>query len=126
MSQDLVIFLHARLDEEADLARCGDGDGCGTWIARGHTVDFCQSELSGFHPTIALHVALHDPARVLREVEAKRRVLARHVLSPATGDQELPWDNRDDCQYDGETWPCDDLLDLASPYADHPDYPRRL
>ncbi|WTJ69718.1 hypothetical protein OHA80_30105 [Streptomyces niveus] len=28
-----------------------------------------------------------------------RRVLARHVLSPATGDPELPWDNRDDCQY---------------------------
>ncbi|MFE5542167.1 DUF6221 family protein [Streptomyces sp. NPDC056492] len=78
-----------------------------------------------FHPTIALHVALYDPARVLREVEAKRRVLARHVLSPATGDPELPWDNRDDCQYDGATWPCDDLLDLASPYADHPGYPRR-
>ncbi|AYV32909.1 hypothetical protein EES41_39750 (plasmid) [Streptomyces sp. ADI95-16] len=55
-------------------------------------------------------------------VEAKRRVLSRHVLSPATGDPELPWDNRDDCQYDGETWPCDDLLDLASPYADHPAY----
>ncbi|WP_412078269.1 DUF6221 family protein [Streptomyces xanthophaeus] len=64
------------------------------------------------------------PARVLREVEAKRRVLARHVLSPAAGDPERPWENRDDCQYDGETWPCDDLLDLASPYADHADYPR--
>ncbi|MFI5967725.1 DUF6221 family protein [Streptomyces asoensis] len=109
---------------ESDLARRSDGDGCGEWTANGHTVDFCQGELSGFHPTIALHVALRDPARVLREVEAKRRMLARHVLSPATGDPELPWDNRDDCQYDGETWPCDDLLDLASPYADHPDYPR--
>ncbi len=32
---------------------------------------------------IALHVALRDPACVLREVEAKRGVLARHVLSPA-------------------------------------------
>ncbi|MFE5114015.1 DUF6221 family protein, partial [Streptomyces sp. NPDC056663] len=55
-------------------------------------------DLSGFHPTIAQHVALHDPARVLRDVEAKRRVLARHVLSPAIDDPELPWDNRDDCQ----------------------------
>lgn len=120
-----MTFLHARLDEEADLARRCDGDGCGEWSAQGHTVDFCQVELSGFHPTIALHVALHDPARVLREVEAKRRVLARHALSPATGDPELPWANRDDCQYDGETWPCEDLLDLVSPYGDHPDYPRR-
>ncbi|MFJ9526078.1 DUF6221 family protein [Streptomyces cyaneofuscatus] len=58
-------------------------------------------------------------------VEAKRRVLARHALSPAAGDPELPWDNRDDCQYDDETWPCDDLLDLASPYGDHPHHPRR-
>lgn len=124
MSRDLVPFLRARLDEEADLARRCGGDDCGEWAAHGHTVDFCQSELPGFPPTIALHVALHDPARVLREVEARRRVLARHVLSPATGDPELPWDNRDDCQYDGEPWPCDDLLDLASPYADHPDYPR--
>ncbi|WP_225800299.1 hypothetical protein [Streptomyces sp. NK15101] len=24
---------------------------------------------------------------------------------------------------DGDTWPCADLLDLASPYADHPDFP---
>ncbi|MGW6786913.1 DUF6221 family protein [Streptomyces sp. NPDC054987] len=83
-------------------------------------------ELAGFHPTIALHVALHDPARVLREIEAKRHVLARHLFSPAIGDPELPWDNRDDCQYDGEPWPCDDLLDLALPYVDHPDYPRHL
>ncbi|WP_406305248.1 DUF6221 family protein [Streptomyces sp. NBC_00885] len=53
-----------------------------------------------FHPTIAQHVALHDPARVLRDVEAKRRVPARHTLSPPIGDPALPWDNRSDCQYD--------------------------
>ncbi|WP_217502318.1 DUF6221 family protein [Streptomyces lunaelactis] len=79
-------------------------------------------DVSGFHPAIAEHVALHDPARVLREVAAKRRVLARHVLSPASGDPELPWDNRDDCQYDGEDWPCPDLLDLALIYTDHPSF----
>jgi len=123
MSQALVTFLHVRLDEEADLAGRCDDDDCGVWTAHGRTLDFCQVELSGFHPAIALHVALHDPARVLREIEAKRRVLARHALRPATGNPELPWDNRDDCQYDGETWPCGDLLDLASPYGDHPDYP---
>ncbi|WP_234328012.1 DUF6221 family protein [Streptomyces sp. NRRL F-2664] len=121
MSRDLVTLLHARLDEEADLARRCEGDGCGEWTADGHTVDFCQGELSGFHSTIALHAALHDPTRVLREVEARRRVPARHVLSPATGDPELPWDSRDDCQDDGDSWPCDDLLDLTSPYACHPD-----
>ncbi|MFF8653218.1 DUF6221 family protein [Streptomyces huasconensis] len=45
---------------------------------------------SFFHPTIALH----DPARVRREIEAKRRILARHARDP---------------------WPCHDLRALASP-----------
>ncbi|WP_406500043.1 DUF6221 family protein [Streptomyces sp. NBC_00846] len=71
---------------------------------RGAVGDFCQVDLSGFHPTIALHVALHDPARVLREVEAKRRILARHARDP---------------------WPCHNLRDLASPYTDHSDFPAR-
>jgi hypothetical protein len=64
---------------------------------------------------------VHDPGRVLREIEAKRGVLARHAFSPAGGDPELPWD---DCRYDGELRPCDDLLDLALPHADHADHRR--
>ncbi|GGK32137.1 hypothetical protein GCM10011583_74870 [Streptomyces camponoticapitis] len=105
MTKELVRFLEARLREEADLARRCDGDdGCGEWSARGDMVDFCQTDLSGLPPTIALHVALHDPARVLREIEAKRRILARHARDP---------------------WPCHDLRDLALPYADHPDFPSR-
>ncbi|MCT9011692.1 DUF6221 family protein [Streptomyces rhizosphaerihabitans] len=85
----------------------------GGWTARGDTVGFRQVDLTGFHPSIAQHVALHDPVRVLREVEAKRRVLNRHRLSPAEGDPERPWDDRDDCQFDGDLWPCDDLLRSA-------------
>ncbi|MEV0036214.1 DUF6221 family protein [Streptomyces sp. NPDC050804] len=122
MSGDVVAFLRARLDEEAELAGRCDGDDRRQWNAREDTVDFCQMDLSGFHPTIAQHVALHDPARVLRDVEAKRRVLARHVLSPPIGDPEIPWANRSDCQYDGEDWPCPDLLDLVLPYAGHAEY----
>jgi hypothetical protein len=102
MNRDLVRFIEERLDEEADLARRCDGDGCGEWSAHGRTVDFCQVEHSGFHPAIAQHVARHDPARVLREIDAKRRILARHARDP---------------------WPCDDLQDLAAPYTGHPDFP---
>ena len=123
MNEDIVSFLQARFDEDADLARRCDGDeGCGRWTANSGTVDFCQSDLTGFHPTIAEHVARHDPERVLREVTAKQRTLDRHSLSPTVNDPELPWDSRNDCQYDGEAWPCPDLLDLALPYADHPDH----
>ena len=122
MSNDIATFLRARMDEEAELANRCDSDGRRRWIAHGHTVDFGQVGLSGFDPAIAEHVALHAPDRVLRQITARRRILARHTLSPAVGDPELPWDNRNDCQYDGEDWPCADLLDLALPYAEHPDY----
>ncbi|WP_217178488.1 DUF6221 family protein [Streptomyces sp. AC495_CC817] len=123
---ELVVFLHARLDEDGDSARrYGQVDGCGEWVARGGRVDVGLVGFDGLPPALAQHVALHDPVRVLREVEAKRRVLERHALSPAEGDPERPWDDHDDCQYDGELWPCDDLLDLASVYLDHPDFPER-
>ncbi|WP_406461155.1 DUF6221 family protein [Streptomyces sp. NBC_01622] len=123
---DLVAFLKARLDEDADLARRCDRAGFSpAWTAHGAAVDFGRGDLSSFHTAIARHVALYDPARVLREVEAKQRVLNRYTLSPADGDPERPWDDRDDCQFDGDLWPCDDLLDLALPYQEHPDFPER-
>ncbi|WP_327402599.1 DUF6221 family protein [Streptomyces sp. NBC_01288] len=126
MTNDLVEFLKARLDEEGDVARRCDGAGFSTeWIAHGAAVDFGQGDPTGFHTAVARHVALYDPARVLREVEAKRHVLDRHALSPAEGDPERPWDDREDCRFDGELWPCDDLLDLAFPYQEHPDFPER-
>ena len=126
MTNDLVAFLKARLDEEGDVARRCDGAGFSAeLIAHGAAVDFGRGDLTGFLTAVARLVALHDPARVLREVEAKRHVLNRHTLSPAEGDPERPWDDRDDCRFDGDLWPCDDLLDLALPYREHPDFPER-
>lgn len=67
------------------------------------------------------HLAI-DPARVLAECDAKRRIVARHYR-----------DRRDECVGCGWTGPLDDartgpgeecpeMQDLALPYADHPDY----
>lgn len=92
------------------------------------------------------HIVRHDPARVLREVQAKRRVLARHRLV----DQTNGWAHRtprpgedvslrhpaaycSTCRtgacgddYDATCgwvdWPCPEVLDLAAPFAGHPDY----
>jgi hypothetical protein len=63
---------------------------------------------------IAPFIALHDPARTLREVEAGWRILARH-------------DRSDDgacavCSDPGSPRPCQDLADLLVRWADHPDY----
>lgn len=67
------------------------------------------------------HIARHDPARVLAEVGAKRRIL----------DDVLPTMQADELRIAGE-WgvgsdpvreASDDLLSLlALPYAEHPDY----
>jgi hypothetical protein len=74
---------------------------------------------SGFPQANATHIARWDPARVLGEVDAKRKILAEHRII----------DGR--CHVctaiaDGHATrfraPCWTLLALASVYSDHPDY----
>lgn len=84
----------------------------------------------------AVHIARHDPAYVLADIAAKRRVVELH------GPLGLTWWDVTmcaRCQGDsapvpdplgsGSTWtpnatyPCATLLALAQPFADHPDYP---
>lgn len=119
MTDDLIAFLRARFDEDEKTAACEpsgrrvhpadlqwayqpdddpDVPG-GDVIARGHRIVLDSPVV------IAAHIARHDPARVLREVEAKRRIVDACerrglVLS------EINWVVRV----------------LALPYADHDDY----
>lgn len=137
---DLVAFLRARLDEDEQVARAACEYAEATWLLdeefgetvlwwppepriaekeRQHGLPVVSDEWRGQTiesggTRIAPHIARHDPARVLREVEAKRRLLyqfehhgnsVRATVAPSTGG----------------VW--DDLLRmLALPYADHPDY----
>jgi len=113
---NLVEFLRARLDEDEQAARAATA---GPWyvddidqelrtadvyaadgrVTSAYTEPCCSVE-------DATHIARHDPARVLAEVDAKRRILERHSSC-------------DDTSF-GE--PCEDLRLLALPYSDHPDY----
>ena len=52
------------------------------------------------------HIARHDPARVLRECEAKRRIV----------------ETAQDIDMIENEWGQSILRDLASVYSDHPDY----
>ncbi|WEO98994.1 DUF6221 family protein [Streptomyces sp. FXJ1.172] len=59
------------------------------------------------------HVARHDPARVLRELEAKRALLGEHRT----------WDDgRCRTCREGSRSPCTTLRLLAVPFAGHPGY----
>lgn len=60
------------------------------------------------------HVSRHDPARVLAECKAKRRIVELHQAE----DGQHP----DFCGHDLRELPCPTLCLLALPYADHPDY----
>jgi hypothetical protein len=105
---NLTEFLAARLDEDEAAARsCADNDGNLGWrdspvqaslgdhtirttgsrpVARIREADSRGDEsvpriLSP--DAVAAHITRHDPARVLREVEAKRAILAAHAVEEA-------------------------------------------
>ncbi|MFE4960757.1 DUF6221 family protein [Streptomyces sp. NPDC056653] len=69
-------------------------------------------------------MALHDPARVLREIEAERRTWPARPRS-GSGRPGVAVGRPPRLPVRRRPWPCDDMLDLASPYGDHPDFPRQ-
>jgi hypothetical protein len=121
VTMTLTDFLLARIAEDEEVARRvgeswfryfgqvyvieGAGEGHPAWQAhRGD--DRCQvrTEADGDH------IARHDPARVLAECEAKRRIV-EELRSITMGKWKA-----------GEPWADRMLGILALPYADHPDY----
>lgn len=80
-----------------------------------HLVDLWDANASA-------HIARHDPARVLAECEAKRRIVHQHGAGEG---HECPDGFMDSAETDPHTgWEndCQTLKFLALPYADHPDY----
>lgn len=80
---DLVAWLGEQLDDDERIARAADA---GRWefktLGR-HDQAAIQTpsgliQFDGSHASAnGIHAAVHDPARVLREIDAKRRVLIR-------------------------------------------------
>ncbi|MGW7195537.1 DUF6221 family protein [Streptomyces chryseus] len=149
MSDDLVDFLRARLDEDEQTARQATE---GPWLAEfsGETgncvipadaqstrewVATTQLYAAAFD---AGHIARHDPARVLAEVDAKRRIVAVHCIVYRSigwleeGEEEsseipvcalcVPRHAHYQRREDVPEGPCLTLGLLALPYADHASY----
>jgi hypothetical protein len=88
----LVEFLRARLDEdELDAQAAYDGDGYREWdIPCTGVVQVAGGDLDGLvvaPRNAAIHIASHDPARVLADVAAKRAIVD---LCEAGIDPETP------------------------------------
>ena len=124
---DLVQWLGAQLDEDQRIAEAARGQLEGRWShdasipngyvydERGGTVVYDESAPS---PEEAEHIAAHDPARVLREIEAKRAIVARY---------ERAMENRrahpKDLASAGALLALHGVVELlALPYADRPGY----
>lgn len=135
---DLAHWLGKQLDEDERIARAVEDRSApwdGQWMADGNSavrtanghVLFYRHGPAPLKPGLADHVAEWDPARVLREIEAKRRMLDEVLKYEAKIDGE--WG----CCHDpdeiaagqcAETQPQDvtALRLLALPFADRPGF----
>lgn len=115
MTDSLVAFLRARLDEEQREAEAA--------LERTTTTRrrIGGQWVEGTIQPPEWRRSVWPPARVLAEVDAKRRIIEQHTVTEAS-----EFEGKTDtitycpiCRNDGE---CPTLRLLALPYADHPDY----
>jgi len=113
---DLTGFLTARLNEDEAAAN----DVYGFWRPDGarRIVDdsYAAVLIKDVDERTRAFILRHDPARVLREVEAKRAILARYVA---------PWPHNlgESLQLSQERMGLLYAVEhLAAVYSDHPDY----
>lgn len=128
MTADWVAFLKARLDEDEQAARATRPAASKPAIwnvepwydGTAERADLWDTPLGpltnhgGLEVATAAHIARHDPARVLREVAAKRRVIDLHSRGGEPSDHL--------CRECANPYPCETVRLLALPDADHSDY----
>lgn len=112
--EDLVQFLRARLDEDEQTLREANTS---PEMVTGIPNSYAQAP-------VALHIArFADPARVLREVDAKRQLVYEFEQ---TGSEPDTPEHRASPHWQGDFGYLQGLARavhlLALPYVDHPDY----
>lgn len=109
---DLIAFLRARLDEDEQAARRG-----AEWLDETQTEPNSLDRAAQRAKAAGVrNVGGYLPARVLRDVEAKRRILDWH-----SGGHECSGPESN-CLWITDDEACATVRALAEPYADHPDY----
>lgn len=124
----LTEFLLARIEEDKERAMAA--------ITLVPWLHVANAAAANDQREAGLHVLEWQPRRVLAECEAKRRIVEAHPLTadvtpvhtgptPDVGCETchtVTASSIDDVDYVEALGPCDTLLALALPYADHPDY----
>ena len=127
----LAEFLAARLDEDEAAAKAAAHGNDGRWVLQGHPSESAIIWDSNGSAVVydegspteaeAAHIALHDPNRELREVEAGRTILAAYgaVLRDCESVGDPARRPRLYGEHDGLHMA---VTHLAAVYSDHPDY----
>lgn len=130
MTDDLVTFLHARLNEDEQTAQRGFSgqadpeNGWGAHRPEGQRHTTITPHVGIIHEAVqADHVIRWNPARVLAEVEAKRQMIRLHACTEGHECSTLDRNGEvDHCAWVMDSEACTTLRLLALPYAGHPDY----
>ncbi|MFE6597215.1 DUF6221 family protein [Streptomyces albidoflavus] len=129
MTADLIAFLRARLDEDEVVALAAspgpwrpdeEGDEVvavdGITVAEGFALSGRQLRATVYH------IARHDPARTLAEVEAKRKAVHFYEQAVHSLGASAPGAPPHDLMTGAANTARAILQALATTYADHPDY----
>lgn len=124
---DLMTFLRARLDEDERVAKDAS---CQHWVTNSeHNVYEVESNnpvaidpWSGDLGADGVHIARHDPARVLAEVEAKRQIIAEFERRESWLNMRTLVGEARDLAVAMRDALSPVLRLLTLPYADHPEY----
>ncbi|MFJ8146023.1 DUF6221 family protein [Streptomyces sp. NPDC096048] len=125
---DLVVWLRAQFDEDERTVRATVWEGSGNkleWeLIASATIDVGGDEFYVGDRTIANHMMAWEPARVLREIDAKRQLLALHqpVEQRSTGSGGGVATDCQVCSHFPARYPCATVRLLALPYADRPGF----
>lgn len=130
---NITEFLAARLAEDEQIARTATRGGWGmavdepserTWLIISYDEELeeaaliCEGDREGggvYHTEDAAHIVSHDPARVLREIEAKRAILAEYT------DYVAMWEEEREAP-DGVGALQAVIAHMSAVYSDHPDF----
>lgn len=120
---DLITFVRARLKNDEDHAQAAINEGLG--IDLGPDGELFLPD----HPDAHDHVATWYPARVLRDVEAKRAIVELHTPKVATSQdwtagliEGTAYCHTCESVNGMVVAPCDTLRTLASAWSSHEDY----
>jgi hypothetical protein len=127
--QELINFVRLQLGDDERVARAAADEDPPPWHLDEHDGRIKSGPYTVVHiedstpePPVAEHIARHDPARVLREVEAKRKVIELYEYAVAAWllDRDKP---NPPTVHLGEKAMAEAVLQaLALPYSDRPGY----